>query len=249
MNIHCVLLRHGQSTWNKENRFTGWEDVPLSPLGIEEAKIAGRLIQENGIVPEIAYTSFLQRAIKTLWLALEECGQMHIPVYKTWRLNEKHYGALQGLDKAETAEKYGEEQVLLWRRGYSVRPPKLELTDSRHPINQAKYSGISVEELPGTESLADSLNRLLPYWNSSIVPSFKNHKTVLIAAHGNSLRGIVQHLKGLTEQEILELNIPTGVPYLFELSSEGKYLSDRYLISEDELERRLDEVKNQGKSK
>jgi len=248
MNIHCILLRHGQSAWNKDNRFTGWQDVPLSPLGIEEAKMAGQILKENGMLPEIAFTSYLQRAIKTLWLALEECGQMHIPVYKTWRLNEKHYGALQGLNKAETASKYGEEQVLLWRRGYSVRPPELEINDPRHPANQTKYVGIEASELPGTESLADTLTRMLPFWNSSIVPSFKEHSTVLIAAHGNSLRGIVQHLKGLTDEEILALNIPTGVPYLFELNSEGQYLSDRYLINEDDLERKLEEVKNQGKA-
>jgi len=248
MNIHCILLRHGQSAWNKENRFTGWEDVPLSPLGIEEAKMAGQLMKSNGIVPEIAFTSFLQRAIKTLWLALEECGQMHIPVEKTWRLNEKHYGALQGLNKTETASKYGEDQVLLWRRGYAVRPPALELNDPRHPKNQSKYVGITPTELPGTESLADTLSRMLPFWNSVIVPSFKNHRTVLVAAHGNSLRGIVQHLKGMNDEEILALNIPTGIPYLFELSPEGKYISDRYLIDEDELKRRIEEVEKQGKA-
>jgi len=248
MNIRCILLRHGQSAWNKENRFTGWEDVPLSPLGIEEAKMAGQLLKNHGIAPQIAFTSYLQRAIKTLWLALENCEQMHIPVQKTWRLNEKHYGVLQGLNKAETAAKYGEEQVLLWRRGYSVRPPELESEDSRHPRNQAKYAGIAASDLPGSESLADTLDRMLPFWNSTIVPSFKNHHTILIAAHGNSLRGIVQHLKGMNEEEILALNIPTGIPYLFELSPDGQYISDRYLIEEDELNRRMEEVKNQGKA-
>lgn len=248
MNIQCILLRHGQSAWNKENRFTGWEDVPLSPLGVDEAKMAGQLLQKNGVIPEYAFTSYLQRAIKTLWLALEECGQMHIPVEKTWRLNEKHYGALQGLNKTETASKYGEEQVLLWRRGYDVQPPELQTSDPRHPKNQLKYIGIPEAELPGTESLGDTLKRMLPFWYSNIVPSFKMHKTVLVAAHGNSLRGIVQHLKGLNNEEILNLNIPTGIPYLFELSPEGKYISDRYLIEESELERRLEEVKNQGKA-
>ena len=248
MNIQCILLRHGQSAWNKENRFTGWEDVPLSSTGIEEAKMAGQLLKEHGMVPEIAFSSYLQRAIKTLWLALEECGGMHIPVEKTWRLNEKHYGALQGLNKAETAAKYGEDQVLLWRRGYAVRPPELEANDLRHPRNQTKYQSVERSELPGTESLADTVQRMLPFWNSTIVPSFKRHKTVLIAAHGNSLRGIVQHLKGLNEEEILALNIPTGIPYLFELSPEGHYISDRYLMEEDELNRRLEEVKNQGKA-
>jgi 2,3-bisphosphoglycerate-dependent phosphoglycerate mutase len=248
MNIQCILLRHGQSAWNKENRFTGWEDVPLSPLGVEEAKMAGQIMKKYGVIPERAFTSFLQRAIKTLWLALEESGQMHIPVEKTWRLNEKHYGALQGLNKTETAEKYGEDQVLLWRRGYSVRPPELDQNDPRHPKNQSKYAGIPATELPGTESLADTLNRMLPFWNSTIVPSFKTNRTILVAAHGNSLRGIVQHLKGLNDEEILALNIPTGIPYLFELSPDGKYISDRYLIEEEELKRRIEEVEKQGKA-
>lgn len=243
----CILLRHGQSKWNLENRFTGWVNVPLSPRGVDEATAAGTMIKEAGLVPQAAFTSYLKRAIKTLWLALEEADCMHIPVEKSWRLNEKHYGALQGLDKAETAAKYGEEQVLLWRRGYEVQSPPLDSKDPQHPANQAMYQGIDASLLPSTESLKDTLQRLLPFWEQHIVPSLKQHKTVVVAAHGNSLRAIVQHLKGLPNDEVLKLNIPTGVPYIFELDNEGKYLSDRYLLDKEALEARLREVANQGK--
>ncbi len=249
MAYTCILLRHGQSQWNLENRFTGWVNVPLSPQGIAEAATAGKMLKEAGLIPKAAFTSYLQRAIKTLWLALEEAECMHIPVEKSWRLNEKHYGALQGLDKSETAAKYGEEQVLLWRRGYDVQSPALDAKDPQHPANQEMYRGIDPALLPATESLKDTLHRLLPFWEHHIVPSLKEHKTIVVAAHGNSLRAIVQHVKGLSNDEILKLNIPTGVPYVFELNEEGKYLRDRYLLDEQELEARLQEVANQGKAR
>lgn len=245
----CILLRHGQSKWNLENRFTGWVNVPLSAQGVSEALTAGRILKEAGLIPKAAFTSYLQRAIKTLWLALEEAECMHIPVEKSWRLNEKHYGALQGLDKAETAAKYGEEQVLLWRRGYEVQSPALDVMDPQHPANQGMYRNIDPSLLPSTESLKDTLHRLLPFWEKHILPSLKQHKTIVVAAHGNSLRAIVQHIKGLSNEEVLKLNIPTGVPYVFELDGEGNYLSDRYLLDEQELKARLKEVANQGKTR
>jgi len=244
-----VLIRHGQSQWNKENRFTGWADVPLSPVGIEEAKKAGHTLKENGFYFGAAHTSYLKRAIKTLWLALEEADQMHIPVYTSWRLNEKHYGTLQGLNKAETAAKYGEEQVLLWRRGFAIAPPALDQKDERSPLHDPKYAAIDTKDIPLTESLKDTIERIMPYWETSIIPSLREHEQVLVAAHGNSLRGIVMYLKGLTEEQILEVNIPTGIPYVFELNEDMKLIKDYYLADEATLQQLMSEVASQGKAK
>ncbi len=244
-----VIIRHGQSEWNLENRFTGWADVNLTHKGLEEASKAGETLKKEGFQFGIAYTSYLKRAIKTLWLLLEEMDQMSIPVHNTWRLNEKHYGTLTGLNKAETAEKYGDEQVKLWRRGFAISPPALELTDPRHPANDPKYKEIDPAFLPGTESLKDTINRIMPFWQDVIVPSFNSHPEILIAAHGNSLRGIVMHLKKLSEEQILEVNIPTGIPYVFELTDNLELIKDYYLADEEELKKLMNEVAAQGKAK
>jgi 2,3-bisphosphoglycerate-dependent phosphoglycerate mutase len=244
-----VIIRHGQSEWNLSNRFTGWADVNLTPQGVEEAKKAGETLKKAGFRFGLAYTSYLKRAIKTLWLLLEEMDQMSVTVHNSWRLNEKHYGTLTGLNKAETAEKYGEEQVKLWRRGFAIAPPPLETSDPLHPRNDPKYANIEPKFLPGTESLKDTIDRILPYWNQTIVPSFKDHNEILIAAHGNSLRGIVMHLKGLSEEQILEVNIPTGIPYVFELSDKMELVKDYYLADPEELAKLMNEVAAQGKSK
>lgn len=245
--LKIILLRHGQSQWNKENRFTGWENVPLSEVGVMEAREAGKLMREAGLAPNYAYTSYLKRAIKTCWLALEEMDLMHIPVEKDWRLNEKHYGALQGLNKSETAAQYGEAQVLLWRRAFDVAPPPLDLNDPRFPGNQSMYQNIDASLLPQTESLEDTIQRLLPVWKNQILPQAMSHGTLLITAHGNSLRGLVKELKGLTAEEILKVNIPTGIPYLFELDQDFKVIEDRYLLDEATLSARMEAVASQGK--
>ncbi len=244
-----VLLRHGQSQWNKENRFTGWADVPLSEAGIEEARNAGKALKENGFKFGMAHVSYLKRAIKTLWIVLEEMDLMYIPVQSTWRLNEKHYGALQGLNKAETAAKYGEDQVKLWRRGFNIAPPPLEETDERHPKYDPKYQHLDKHLIPLTESLEDTIRRIIPYWNDEIIPSLHQHNEVLVAAHGNSLRGIVMYLKNLSQEEILELNIPTGIPYVFELSNDLQVIRDYYLADEATLQKLMNEVASQGKAK
>lgn len=244
-----VIIRHGQSQWNLENRFTGWADVPLTERGIEEAKKAGRTLKEKGFHFDIAYTSYLKRAIKTLWLVLEEMDQMYVPIINSWRLNEKHYGSLTGLNKPETAAKYGEEQVKLWRRGFAIAAPGLEINDPQHPANDIKYAGIDKSLLPATESLKDTIDRFMPFWDEYIIPGFKVHDEILITAHGNSIRGIVMHLKNLTEQEILEINIPTGIPYVFELTDDLKVIKDYYLADEEELKQLMNEVASQGKAK
>lgn len=246
---HLVLLRHGQSQWNLENRFTGWADVPLTEKGEAEARYAGVLLKEKGYDFGIAHTSYLRRAIKTLWLTLEEMNQMFIPVQPTWRLNEKHYGTLQGLNKAETSAKYGDEQVKQWRRGFGIAPPSLDSSDERHPIHDAKYRKIDPSLLPSTESLSETIQRIMPYWEAEIYPSLQNHKHVLVTAHGNSLRGIVMHLKNLSHDQVLELNIPTAVPYIFEFDDNLNLLNDYFLIDQAELQRRQQEVAAQGKSK
>ena len=210
-----VLLRHGESEWNKENRFTGWTDVDLSEKGVLEAHNAGKSMLNAGLEFDLAFTSVLKRAIKTLWLALEEMDLMWIPVVNSWRLNERHYGALQGLNKAETAKKYGEEQVHLWRRSYDVRPPALTPDDDRFPGKDPRYKGLTKEDLPLTECLKDTVNRFLPYWHEAIVPEIKAGKRVLIAAHGNSLRALVKYLDNIPDEEIPELNIPTGIPLVY----------------------------------
>ncbi|MCG9910743.1 MAG: 2,3-diphosphoglycerate-dependent phosphoglycerate mutase [Flavobacteriales bacterium] len=242
-----VLIRHGQSEWNKDNRFTGWTDVALSPRGIDEAIAGGKAMREAGFKFEAAYTSYLKRAIKTLWLALEEMDLMYIPVSNSWRLNEKHYGMLTGLNKSETAAKYGDEQVLLWRRGFAIAPPPIDENNEFSPINDPKYKAIPRHEIPLTESLKDCINRLLPYWENEIKPTLIAKNEVLVSAHGNSLRGIVKMLKGMTEEEILELNMPTGIPYVFEFDDNMNLQKDYFLADEATLSAMMAEVANQGK--
>ena len=243
-----VLLRHGESTWNKENRFTGWTDVDLSERGVAEGKQSGISMKEAGLDFRFAYTSFLKRAIKTLNYALEEMDLMWIPVEKSWRLNEKHYGALQGLNKRETVNQYGEEQVLQWRRSYTIQPPILENSDPRHPINDVRYQGINETGCtPATEALCDTVERIVPYWENSIKQSLLTHKQVLVAAHGNSLRGIIKHLKGISDDNIISLNLPTGIPYVFEFDESMNLLKDYFLADEATLKKLMDEVANQGK--
>jgi 2,3-bisphosphoglycerate-dependent phosphoglycerate mutase len=227
--MQLVLLRHGESTWNKTNLFTGWTDVPLSELGVSEARAAGRALASAGFAPDVCHTSYLKRAIKTLWLALEEMDQMWVPIHGTWRLNERHYGALQGLDKGEMAKKVGAAQVKLWRRSYDAAPPPVAPNDKRHPKNDPRYAALRPDELPVGESLKDTIARTLPYWEEVIAPELKSGKRVLIAAHGNSLRGLVKHLDGLSNDEVAGLEIPTGAPLAYELDRKLKPVSRRYL--------------------
>ncbi len=224
-----VLLRHGESTWNKENRFTGWTDVPLSEKGVQEAGEAGRLLRKEGFVFDIAFTSVLKRAIKTLWLVMEEMDQMWIPVQNHWRLNERHYGALQGLNKAETAEKHGMEQVKIWRRSYDIPPPALTRDDDRYPGKDPRYAGLRPEDIPATESLKDTVARFLPYWKETIAPVVRSGKRVIIAAHGNSLRALVKYLDSVSDSDIVGLNIPTGIPLVYELADDLKPIRNYYL--------------------
>jgi len=241
-----VLLRHGESDWNRANRFTGWTDVDLSPQGIAEAHTAGKLLKAEGYAFDFAYTSVLRRAIRTLWIALDELGQMWLPVEKDWRLNERHYGALQGLNKAEMAAKFGEPQVLVWRRSYDVPPPALSRDDERHEGKDSRYAGVQV---PLTECLKDTVARVVPYWQSSIAPAVRSGKRVLIAAHGNSMRALVKHLDGIADDKIVEKNIPTGIPLVYELDDALKPVRNYYLGDQNELARRLAAVTAQGKAK
>jgi 2,3-bisphosphoglycerate-dependent phosphoglycerate mutase len=227
--IPLVLLRHGESTWNRENRFTGWTDVDLSPRGREEAAEAGRLLRQGGYLFDSAYTSVLKRAIRTLWIALDELDRMWIPVSKNWRLNERHYGALQGLNKAETAATHGEAQTKIWRRSYDIPPPPLADDDERHPSRDPRYASLAPSEIPRTESLKDTVARFLPYWHGDIAPAIRSGRRVLIAAHGNSLRALVKYLDGIDDQAIVELNIPTGIPLVYELDDALKPLRHFYL--------------------
>lgn len=244
-----VLLRHGESTWNKENRFTGWTDVDLNEKGIEEAKASGKILKEEGFDFDIAFTSVLKRALRTLWLCLEGMDRLWIPVEKNWRLNERHYGALQGLNKAETAEKHGEEQVLIWRRSYDIPPPALEKTDERFPGNFPAYKDVDEADLPTTESLKLTVDRFLPYWFDTIAPAIKAGKKVLIAAHGNSLRALVKYLDNVSEEDIIKLNIPTGVPLVYELDKDLKPIKHYYLGDQDEIAAKAAAVAAQGKKK
>jgi 2,3-bisphosphoglycerate-dependent phosphoglycerate mutase len=244
-----VLLRHGQSTWNLENRFTGWTDVGLSDQGRQEALNSGKLLKENGFEFDIAYTSVLKRAIKTLWIVLEEMEMEWIPVIRSWRLNERHYGALQGLNKAEMAAKFGEDQVKIWRRSYDVPPPQLELDDERHPRFDRRYAELSKEELPLSESLKETVDRMLPYWHETIAPAVQSGKNVLVAAHGNSLRALVKYLDNISDEEIPGLNIPTGVPLVYELDDSLKPVKSYYLGDEEEIRRAAEAVAQQGKAK
>lgn len=238
--IHrVVLVRHGESTWNKENRFTGWHDVPLSEHGVTEAVEAGQMLRAKGFTHfDVAYTSVLKRAINTYYTISNELGLHWIPHHKSWRLNERHYGALQGLNKAETAQKHGEEQVLIWRRSYDIPPPELELSDERHPRFAPQYQKLPVDALPKTESLAITVDRVLPYWNDTICPTIMDDKNVIVVAHGNSLRAVVKHLTGMSEKEILAYNIPTAVPLVFEFDQDLKPLKNYYLLDDAELKRR-----------
>jgi 2,3-bisphosphoglycerate-dependent phosphoglycerate mutase len=242
-----VLLRHGESTWNKENRFTGWTDVDLSERGREEAREAGRLLQEGGYTFDAAFTSVLKRAIKTLNTVLDTLDLEWIPVDKSWRLNERHYGALQGLNKAETTAKHGEEQTQIWRRSYDIPPPALALTDPRHPSHDPRYASLTPEELPGTESLKDTIVRFLPYWRSTIAPSIKAGRKVIIAAHGNSLRALVKYLDNISDAEIVKLNIPTGIPLVYELDDDLKPIRHYYLGDPEAAAAAAARVANQSK--
>ena len=244
-----VLLRHGESTWNKENRFTGWTDVDLSDKGKTEALNAGKVLKKENFVFDVAYTSVLKRAIRTLWITLDVMDLMWIPVINSWRLNERHYGALQGLNKAETAAKYGEDQVLIWRRSYDVPPPKLEKTDLRYPGTDVRYKDLSAKELPLTECLKDTVTRFLPYWHKTIAPAVQSGKRVIIAAHGNSLRALVKYLDNVSDKDIVGLNIPTGLPLVYELSDDLKPIKSYYLGDPEEVRKAMAAVANQGKVK
>ena len=244
-----ILVRHGQSVWNVENLFTGWHDVDLSDQGRQEAASAGREIVREKLAVDIAFTSVLKRAIHTLWIALDEMDRAWVPVERSWRLNERHYGALQGLNKAQTVEKHGEAQVKIWRRSYDVPPPKLELDDSRHPRFDARYAGVPAAELPAAESLKDTLARVLPFWNSRIAPELRSGRNVMVAAHGNSLRAMVKMLDNVPEKDIVELNIPTGVPLLYELDAQLKPLGSRYLGDPEAIAAAAEAVKRQTEKK
>ena len=240
-----ILLRHGQSTWNEANLFTGWTDVPLTGKGIEEASQAGRLIREAGYAVDMAFTSVLHRAIKTLWLALEEMDRMWIPVERSWRLNERHYGDLQGSNKMETVDKHGADQVQIWRRSYDIPPPALDLEDERNPRNDARYASLGTEEIPLTESLKLTVDRVLPYWHERIAPELSAGKQILIASHGNSLRALVKYLDGVSEKDIVRLNVPTGIPLVYELEDDLTPIRNFYLGDPDAVEKAAQAVADQ----
>jgi 2,3-bisphosphoglycerate-dependent phosphoglycerate mutase len=244
-----VLIRHGESAWNKENRFTGWTDVELTEKGRAEAAEAGRLMKAEGLTFDIAYVSVLRRALNTLWLALDQMDLLWIPIEKSWRLNERHYGALQGLNKAETAAKYGDEQVLVWRRSYDIPPPPLEQSDERFPGHDPRYQNVPAAELPLTECLKDTVDRFLPLWHDTIAPVVRSGKKVIIAAHGNSLRALVKYLDQLSEEQVLGLNIPTGVPLVYELDADLQPIRHYYLGDQDAIAAAMQAVANQGKAK
>ncbi|MCG3121307.1 MAG: 2,3-bisphosphoglycerate-dependent phosphoglycerate mutase [bacterium] len=244
-----VLLRHGESTWNKENRFTGWTDVDLSEKGLEEAQSAGQVLKENGFVFDVAFTSVLKRAIRTLWMALSEMDLMWIPIHNSWRLNERHYGALQGLNKAETAAKYGEEQVHVWRRSYDIQPPALETTDARYPGHDPRYRDLTAKDLPRTECLKDTVARFLPHWHETVAPAIQSGQRVIIAAHGNSLRALVKYLDHISDADIVGMNIPTGMPLVYELDDRLKPIRNYYLGDAESVKKAMQAVANQGKAK
>ncbi|MGE5645186.1 MAG: 2,3-diphosphoglycerate-dependent phosphoglycerate mutase [Acidobacteriota bacterium] len=244
-----VLIRHGESDWNKQNRFTGWTDVDLSEKGRAEALEGGRVLKAEGYTFDVAYTSVLKRAIRTLWIVLDEMDLMWIPVYRSWRLNERHYGALQGLNKSETAAKFGEEQVKIWRRAYAISPPPLEKSDERWPGHDRRYQGIPEAELPLTECLKDTVARFLPYWHETIAPAVKSGKRAIVAAHGNSLRALVKYLDNVPEDEIINLNIPTGIPLVYELDDDLKPIRHYYLGDQEKIKAAMEAVAAQGKKK
>ena len=241
-----ILVRHGQSDWNLQNRFTGWVDVDLAAAGVEEARAAGRALAEEGLQIDRAFTSVLKRAIRTLWIVLDEMDQMWVPVERSWRLNERHYGALQGLDKAETAAAHGAEQVKIWRRSYATPPPSLDPDDPNHPRFERRYGKLTTSELPSAESLAMTLDRVLPYWHEAVAPRLARGETVMIAAHGNSLRALVKYLDGISEADIVELNIPTGLPLVYDLDRNLAVRSSRYLADEEAVKAAADAVANQA---
>jgi len=245
--IQLVLLRHGESQWNKENRFTGWVDVDLSEKGRAEAKTAGELLKKEGFEFEVAYTSLLKRAIRTLWTVLDEMDLMWLPVKNTWRLNERHYGALQGLNKSETVKKYGEDQVFIWRRSYDTLPPALEDSDRQHPKNDPRYASVRPSLLPATEALKHCKDRVLPYWQEEIAPALLAHKKVLVVAHGNSLRALIKHLDKVSDEKIAELNIPTGIPLVYDLDEQLQPIGHRYLGDAAAAEAAAKAVANQAK--
>jgi 2,3-bisphosphoglycerate-dependent phosphoglycerate mutase len=245
--MKLVLLRHGESIWNLEDKFTGWTDVDLSDRGTAEAKEAGKTLRANGYSFDVAFTSVLKRAIRTLWLVMEEMDLMWIPVYRSWRLNERHYGALQGQNKAEVSAKVGEEQVHIWRRSYDIRPPALERTDARYPGNEPKYRELTENELPLAESLKDTVARFMPYWNEVLAPTLKSGKHVIVSAHGNSLRAMVKYLDNITDKEIVDVNIPTGIPLVYEIDERLRPLSHSYLGDAEKVKKSIDEVAKQGK--
>ena len=249
MTYTLVLVRHGQSTWNLENRFTGWTDVGLTEQGCQEATLGAQMIREKGYTFDVAYTSVLKRAVKTLWIILEELNLEWIPVINAWQLNERHYGALQGLSKSEMAAKYGEAQVKLWRRSYDVPPPALDLDDERHPRFDRRYASLAPEELPRCEALKNTVERMLPYWHSTIAPTVKSGQRVLISAHGNSLRALVKYLDDISDQAIVGLNIPTGIPLVYELDENLKAMKHFYLADAEALQKAIDAVAAQGKAR
>jgi 2,3-bisphosphoglycerate-dependent phosphoglycerate mutase len=244
-----VLLRHGESTWNSENRFTGWTDVDLSAKGLTEARDAGVLLRESGYQFDVAYTSVLKRAIRTCWMALDELDLLWIPMIRNWRLNERHYGALQGLNKAETAAKHGDEQIKIWRRSYDTPPPPLSLDDPRHPGHDPRYAGLAASDLPATESLKETVARFVPYWKDTISPDVRAGKRVLIAAHGNSLRALVKYLDHISDSDIVELNIPTGIPLVYELDADLKPIKSYYLGDPEAAKRAAEAVAKQTQQK
>lgn len=244
-----VLIRHGESQWNKENRFTGWIDVDLSEKGVQEAKKAGQTLKKEGYVFDVAYTSVLKRAIHTLWNVLDEMDLTWIPVHRSWRLNERHYGALAGLNKSETAAKHGEDQVKIWRRSFDIPPPPLDPTDPRFPTNDPRYADLDPRVLPATESLKTTIDRVLPYWHDVLVPTIRSGKRVAIAAHGNSLRALIKYLDNMSDEAIIALNVPTAVPLVYELDANLRPIKNYYLADPDELKKLMDAVANQGKAK
>ncbi len=245
--IRLVLLRHGESVWNKENRFTGWTDVDLSDKGISESREAGKILKKEGYTFDIAFTSVLKRSIRTLWIALDEMDLMWLPTHKSWRLNERHYGGLQGLYKKETAKKLGEEQVHIWRRSYATPPPALKKTDERYSGNDPKYADLKEDEIPLSECLKDTVERFLPYWHYTIVPEIKKGKKVIIVAHGNSLRALIKYLDNISDEDIVGLNIPVGIPLIYELDEQLNPLKSYYLGDPEKLKKETEAVKHQGK--
>lgn len=243
-----VLMRHGESQWNRENRFTGWADVDLTAEGKLQAQKAGELLKANGFVFDQAFASVLKRSIRTLWIALDAMDCMYLPVTKTWRLNERHYGALQGLNKAETAEKYGDEQVLIWRRAYAIAPNPMSLEDERHPRFDKRYRDLDADQIPSTECLKDTVARVVPFWNEVIAPAVKSGQNILISAHGNSLRALIKYLDNISDEDIVNLNIPTGQPLVYELDAELKPIKNYFLGDQAEIEAAMQAVANQGKS-